>query len=170
MAGYDWTQFHVHMYYLAPIDEVYRRFATGTGMESFYVKRATFTAKDGSVRQPNEAFAAGDRYHFDYVHDYSHGGEILAVEDQQLVSFTFGSCEVTIRFRQVEGATEVDLHQTGCPTEDPKQAWMHLNCRSCWIYFMTNLRSVLGGGPDVRDFEHPEWNDSVSIGWVPGAS
>ena len=34
-------------------------------------------------------------------------------------------------------------------------------------YFLTNLRSVLAGGPDVRDFGHPEWNDSVSIGWVP---
>ena len=26
----------------------------------------------------------------------------------------------------------------------------------------------LAGGPDVRDFEHPNWNDSVSIGFLPG--
>ena len=26
MSTYDWTQFHVHMYYLAPLDEVFARF------------------------------------------------------------------------------------------------------------------------------------------------
>lgn len=165
MSGYDWTQFHVHMYYLAPIDEVFGKFATPAGLESFYVERATFTAADGTARAPDEPVRAGDRYHFDYVHDYAHGGEVLAVERPRFVQFTFGPCEVAIRLGEVDGATEVDLHQTGCPTEDPERAWMHLNCRSCWVYFMTNLRSVLAGGPDVRDFDHPEWNDSVSIGW-----
>ena len=48
------------------------------------------------------------------------------------------------------------------------RAWQHLNCRSCWIYFLTNLRAILAGGPDVRDFEHPNWNDSISIGFMPG--
>ncbi|MEM7322070.1 MAG: SRPBCC domain-containing protein [Actinomycetota bacterium] len=167
MTGYDWTQFHVHMYYLAPLDEVFRRFATAAGMESFYVGRATFTTPDGVQRSADEVYGPGDTYHFEYVHDYRHGGEILAVEPDRLVAFTFGECTVTVRFRELDGATEVALHQTGCPTEDPERAWMHLNCRSCWIYFMTNLRSVLAGGPDVRDFDHPRWNDSVSIGWVP---
>jgi len=169
MADYDWTQFHVHMYYLAPIEDVFARFATSTGLESFYVRSAEFTTTGGVTRLPAEQYQAGDRYHFDYVHSYSHGGEVLAVEADRLIAFTFGVCEVTIRFRELDGATEVDLHQTGCPVEDPDRAWMHVNCRSCWIYFMTNLRSVLAGGPDVRDFDNREWNDSVSIGWIPPA-
>jgi hypothetical protein len=33
MSGYDWSQFHVHMYYLAPLDEVFRRReAAGTSL------------------------------------------------------------------------------------------------------------------------------------------
>ena len=32
-----------------------------------------------------------------------------------------------------------------------------------------NLRSVLAGGPDVRDYAHPEWNDSIGIGFNPDA-
>ncbi|MEM9564900.1 MAG: SRPBCC domain-containing protein [Actinomycetota bacterium] len=168
--GYDWTQFHVHMYYLAPLEPVFARFATAAGLASFYLREATFTAPDGATRAADEPYRAGDRYHFEYVHDYRHGGEILAVEPNRLVSFTFGPCEVAIRFRELDGATEVDLHQTGCPVDDPERAWLHLNCRSCWIYFLTNLRSVLAGGPDVRDLDHPEWNDSVSIGWDPATA
>lgn len=167
MPGYDWSQFHIHMYYLAPLDEVFRRFGTPAGMESFFVRTARFTGADGTLRSPDEFFVARDAYEFEYVHDFSHGGSILDVELNSLISFSFGVCTVAIHFREVDGATEVALHQTDCPVDDPERAWMHLNCRSCWIYFMTNLRSVLAGGPDIRDFAHPEWNDSVSIGWDP---
>jgi hypothetical protein len=76
---------------------------------------------------------------------------------------------VEIKLREVAGATEVQLHQTGCAAEDPARAWQHLNWRSCWIYFLTNLRSILAGGPDLRDFAHPNWNDSISIGFDPNA-
>lgn len=147
MTGYDWTQFYVHMYYLAPLDKVFARFATPAGMESFYVRTATFIDPHQNVRAPDETFKSDDCYQFDYVHNFSHDGEVLDLEPNELVSFTFGQCVVSIRFREIEGGTEVALHQTGCPLEDPDRAWMHLNCRSCWIYFMTNLRSVLAGGP-----------------------
>ncbi len=168
MSEYDWSQFHVHMYYLAPIEEVFRRFSTAEGLESFFIGRAVHTAPDGTVRAPDEMVQPGDTYDWTYVHEFAHPGTIEAVEPNALVRFTFGGPTVEIRFRDVGEATEVDLHQTGCPAEDPGRAWMHLNCRSCWIYFMTNLRSVLRGGGDLRDHDHPQWNDSVSIGWDPG--
>ena len=163
--AYDWSQFHVRMYYLASMDEVWRRFSTARGLESFFIYAATHTSADGKVRGADETVAAGDTYQWDYVHNYAHGGEFLEVVAREKVAFTFGSMRVDISFRAVDGAIEVDLHQTNCALEDPERAWQHLNCRSCWIYFLTNLRSVLAGGPDVRDFEHPWWNDSVGIGF-----
>ena len=169
MSDYDWSQFHVHMYYLAPIGEVFRRFSTAAGLESFYIGHAEHEAPDGTARGREEPVQTGDRYAWRYVHDFAHPGTFLDVAPNERVRFTFGDMTVDIRFREVEGATEVALHQTGCATEDPERAWQHVNCRSCWIYFLTNLRSVLAGGPDVRDHEHPQWNDSVSIGWDPTA-
>ena len=123
------------------------------------------SAPNGTRRSADEHVQTGDRYEWRYVHDFGHDGTFTEVAPPRRISFTFGSMHVSLSFREVAGATEVDLHQTGCATEDPDRAWQHVNCRSCWIYFMTNLRSVLAGGPDVRDFENPEWNDSVSIAW-----
>ena len=163
--SYDWSQFHVRQYYLASMDEVFQRFSTARGLESFFIYAADHVATDGRPRSANDCVRAGDRYEWQYVHDYAHGGEFTAVEQNKLIAFTFGSMHVAIHFKDVGDAIEVDLHQTGCALEDPERAWQHLNCRSCWIYFMTNLRSVLAGGPDVRDFEHPLWNDGVSIGF-----
>ena len=164
-AAYDWSQFHLRMYYLAPLADVFRRFATAQGLESFFIYSAEHTSADGRQRGANEIVQSGDHYDWQYVHDYAHPGEFLRVEKDQLVAFTFGSMHVQVTFQQVDEAVEVHLHQTGCALEDPERAWQHLNCRSCWIYFLTNLRSVLAGGADLRDFEHPLWNDSVSIGF-----
>jgi uncharacterized protein YndB with AHSA1/START domain len=167
MTSYDWSQFHVRMYYLAPLAQVFHRFSTAEGLESFFIYKAVHTSRNGSIRQADEQVQTGDNYHWTYVHDYAHGGEFLLLEPNRLVRFTFGSMRVDIHFRDVGGVTEVDLHQTNCATTDPDRAWQHVNCRSCWIYFMTNLRSIIAGGPDLRDFEHPNWNDSVSIGSNP---
>lgn len=169
MSDYDWSQFHVRMYYLAPMSEVFARFSTAAGLESFFIYQAIHTGTDGSVRGPHEHVQAGDQYQWTYVHDFAHGGQFGQVEAERLVQFSFGDMTVSIMFRQLDEAVEVDLHQTNCATQDPARAWQHVNCRSCWIYFLTNLRSVLGGGPDLRDFAHPNWNDSVSIGFNPAA-
>lgn len=169
MNSYDWSQFHVRMYYLAPLTQVFRYFSTAEGLESFFIYKAVHTSRDGTLRRPAEQIQTGDTYHWTYVHDYAHGGEFLLVETHRLVRFTFGSMLVDLHFRDMHGVTEVDLHQTNCATVDPERAWQHVNCRSCWIYFMTNLRSIIAGGPDLRDFEHPNWNDSVSIGFEPGS-
>ena len=167
MNTYDWSQFHVRMYYLAPLAQVFHYFATAEGLEAFFIYKAVHTAVNGTVRRPDEQAQSRDRYHWTYVHDFAHGGEFLLVETNRLVRFTFGTMTVDISFRDVGEAIEVDLHQTNCATEDPDRAWQHVNCRSCWIYFMTNLRAILAGGPDVRDYAHPNWNDSVSIGFDP---
>ncbi|MCA9806302.1 MAG: SRPBCC domain-containing protein, partial [Cyanobacteria bacterium HKST-UBA02] len=112
MDTYDWSQFHVRMYYLAPLEQVFRYFSTAEGLESFFIYKAVHTAPGGATRQPAEQVQTGDSYHWTYVHYFAHGGEYLLVKPNKLVRFTFGTMTVDISFRDVDGATEVDLHQT----------------------------------------------------------
>jgi len=164
--AYDWSEFRVHMYYRAPIEAVFAAWATPAGLESFFIGEADHTGPDGGPREPHGVCAAGDRYRWRWLHDFELAGEVVACDPPHRVAYTFGSdMQFEIRLRQREGAVEAALRQTGCATQDPARAWQHLNCRSCWVYFMTNLKSVLEHGTDLRDREQPEWNDSVSIGW-----
>ena len=96
-------------------------------------------------------------------------GEFLEVDPPRFVAFTFGSMRVAVTVRAVDEDVEVRLEQTGCAPTDPERAWQHLNCRSCWVYFLTNLKSVLEHGIDLRDRSRPGRNDAVSIGWTPPA-
>ncbi|MHC4959191.1 MAG: SRPBCC family protein [Planctomycetota bacterium] len=164
--GYDWSRFRVHMFYRAPLDAVFAAWATPGGLESFFIASADHRSPDGDRRAPDAACVGGDRYHWRWMHGIELRGEVLACEPSRSVAYTFGSdMRFEVALREREGAVEVGLLQTGCATQDPDRAWQHLNCRSCWIYFMTNLKSVLEHGTDLRDGEQPEWNDSVSIGW-----
>ncbi|MBI93180.1 MAG: hypothetical protein CME05_08200 [Gemmatimonadaceae bacterium] len=77
------------------------------------------------------------------------------------VSLTFGSMEVEVSFESVEGGTKVVLQQSGI--ED--KVFSHMNCRSCWLYFMTDLKSVLEHGIDLRDHDHPDRASSMEVGY-----
>jgi len=46
------------------------------------------------------------------------------------------------------------------------RVWGHLNCRSCWIFFMTNLTSVLEAGRDLRHV-NPAVVSSMEVGFRP---
>lgn len=105
-------------------------------------------------------------YHWRWLHDFELDGQVLEVEPERRVSYTFGAAmRIDVTFANRDGAVEVCVHQSGCATEDPDRAWQHLNCRSCWVYFLTNLKSVLEHGTDLRDHDRPQWTDAVSIGW-----
>ena len=58
--------------------------------------------------------------------------------------------------------------QSNIPTEDTGRVESHLNCRSCWIYYLLNLKSVLEHGTDLRDADRPD--NIVSVHFEGGES
>jgi hypothetical protein len=73
---------------------------------------------------------------------------------------------VEIRFTQIDGKTELHLVQTGIPDSADGRVFGHLNCRSCWIFFLTNLKAVLDTGTDLRDTD-PARVSSMEVGFAP---
>ena len=163
--SYDWSQFTVNSVYRAPIEQVWRSWATPGGLESFFIRSAEVRSPTGDLRKPDEEVQVGDRYHWRFWHPFEHKGEILAVTSRESLTFSFGSMEVTVTVSPYEDATEVTLNQRGCRTDPEGMAHDHLNCRSCWVYFLTNLQSVITYGHDLRDPEAPAWADAISIHW-----
>lgn len=161
-ATYDWTRFTLHHYYAAPRAQVYRSWATAAGLCSFLLERAEHERPDGSPRGDDEPVDAGDRYRWTWRHGHAISGEFLARRDDASLTFTFGGMEVRVDLVDVAGATRLDLLQTGIPDSEDGRVGGHLNCRSCWIFFLTNLQSVLERGLDLRD-ARPERASSMEV-------
>jgi hypothetical protein len=149
---YDWTQFSSTFFYPVEIGTAYRAWATPAGLQSFFIEAAVATSGDGGPRRPDEPMATGDRYRWVWRHGLTLDGDVLEATPDRSLAFTFGSMRCDVAFSSVEPeTTRVDLHQTDIPDTPEGRVMGHLNCRSCWFFFLTNLRSILVTGVDLRD-------------------
>ena len=166
--GYDWSRFHIGLFLNARPQRVFRAWATAQGLESFFIKKATFTGKDGGVRRADEPAHVGDTYDFQFVHDFRLRGNVLEVSEPQRFKFTFGgSMTVDVEIAlQSDGRTRCALTQESIPTEQSERPYSHMNCRSCWIYFLMALKARLEHGIELRDL-NPDTADAVSVHFQP---
>lgn len=170
MDPYDWSRFEIFFYIQKPPDDVFKRWATSGGLESFFIRNARHRSSEGRVRDANELARSGDRYEWNWWHAFESSGEIRTVEDQgRRLSFTFGkTCLVEVAVSQAEGSTLVHLVQSRIPVDEDSKVNTHLDCRGGWIYFLTNLKAVLEQGIDVRE-KDPRRARSLSVRFDPGA-
>jgi uncharacterized protein YndB with AHSA1/START domain len=171
---YDWSSFDVHMDVNAPIETVYDAWATGRGMISFFTRTLTYRTADGRSREPDERAIAGDTYSLEFHHPSGFSGRVIDAESPHRFIFTFPDVmHVEVRLTEADGCTRVHLQQRNIATDPEGVVSQHLNCRSCWIYYLMNLKSVLEHGHDLRDVDRPIDDNIVSVSFrktLTGAS
>lgn len=164
-GDYDWRSFDLHYYYRAPRSDVWRAWATPDGLCSFFVEHCWSFDADGQELPGDAEFAPGGRYQWRWRHDFEGEGSIHTVEPMTKIGFSFGeSMKVSVSLTETDDGVHVHLRQWDIPDSDDGRVWGHLNCRSCWIFFMTNLTSVLETGRDLRH-DNPAVVSSMEVGF-----
>ena len=163
-APHDWTAFDVHLHVGAAPDTVLSHWRSAAGLESFFVREARFTDADGASRSPGDEVQTGDRYRWLAIHDVEMTGEMLAAALDH-VAFSFGErYRVDVRAGEHGGGALLHLRQTGLRDDPDDRVHGSLNCRCCWIYFLTVLKARLEHGIDLRD-QDPRTADSIAVGF-----
>lgn len=162
---FAWNNFSIFFYYPISTSEVFRAWATAKGLKSFFIEDIQVIGSDGHVRGENEVFQSGDHYNWRWRHDYSARGKFYVVRPD-LVFFSFGSMDVSIYLRQVGQQCELKLVQENIPVDEKGKSQSHMNCRICWTFFLTNLKSVLIHHADLRDVD-PSRASSYEVGFLP---
>ena len=163
---YDWTQFDIHLFIEAVPEAVFGKWATSSGLESFFVKKCEVRGSRGDIRSASASLSEGDVYQWDWFFNYKSSGRILQVTPNRSLSFTFGKCSVAVELRPFDSGTFVHLRQAGMDLAEEDRVNLHLDCRCGWTYFLTNLKAVLEHGIDVRD-KRPDTSRSLEIGFIP---
>ncbi|MBD3648819.1 MAG: hypothetical protein HUJ31_15525 [Pseudomonadales bacterium] len=163
-ASHDWSSFDTFLYYQAKPEDVIRYWQTTSGLEQFFIAGAFTESTDGSSRDPNDVMQGNDQYAWRFIHPFELTGIIQEVTSDS-TAFTFGAgYEVRVAVKASGDGTLLHLHQSGMQDTPDERVAGSLNCRSCWIYFLVNLKSVIEHGVDLRDM-NPETADSVSVGY-----
>ncbi|MEO8514553.1 MAG: SRPBCC domain-containing protein [Ignavibacteria bacterium] len=142
-----------HSIYLnAPLSVVYKIIASPGGIEKWFMGKAVYTDISGKVRQTDAAAQKGDTFSWHWLEkDLSITGKVLEADINENFSFTFGpTFEVTISVKEDNGRTLLTLSQKYTKGAE-KNDFAHLNCCTCWVFFLTNLKSVIEHGQDLRE-------------------
>lgn len=139
----------------ASAKSIYDAWTTQAGLESWFLRLAQFTGPDGQTRHRNSPIAKGDRYKWlwhGYEDSVAEEKEILDANGWDSLQFSFsGNCKVTVTIRQEQGETICELVQD-MPMEDlNEQQHFFIECGKGWDFYLTNLKSVLEGGLDLRN-------------------
>ena len=136
-------------------EEVFNAWSTQEGLESWFLRRAEFTKADGTVRGRNEPIQAGDKYLWiwhGYGDDVYEQRKIVDSNGVDQLSFEFtGNCLVTINAKTERGETICELIQERIPFSDDITDSLYILCGEGWTFYLTNLKSILEGGIDLRN-------------------
>lgn len=143
----------------APAESVYAAWATAEGLTGWFPMEAVLMGGDGVELDPGSMASVGDQFRLTWHTGHTEEGEFLEARLAEHLRFTFGDrILVDVDLEPLEdGSVMVTLTQTQDRT-DEENLMIMLGFKEGWAFYLTNLKSVLEGGLDLRsyapDIEH----------------
>jgi uncharacterized protein YndB with AHSA1/START domain len=155
MTSYNWRQFTERVTIDALPQTIFNAWATQKGLESWFLRSAIFKKPDGMQRDNNEAIQKGDHYKwlwFGYDDTTAEESEILFSNGKDELQFGFsGGSVVKVIVKEEAGEIICELQQTMPMNDESEQRYFFIECGKGWTFYMTNLKSILEGGIDLRN-------------------
>jgi len=155
MIDDKWTSFKVTGDYNIDIRSLYEAWATPAGLEKWFLRKADFFTIPRRLREPEEFILKEDVYEwywYGWGDDSSEKGQILEANGTDLIKFTFAKdCIVTVEISSRNGISLVELTQENIPLENDPAKNLFVQCQTGWLFYMTNLKSIIEGGVDLRN-------------------
>jgi uncharacterized protein YndB with AHSA1/START domain len=152
---YDWTKFVCRININANMEQIYDAWTKPALLEKWFLCKARFIPKDEERREPDEHIRKNDTYHwrwFGFSKDVSEKGIVMEANGTDLLQFTFsGDTLVTVILKTEEAENIVELWQENIPKTEVAKVDYHLYCMMGWTFYLTNLKSFLEGGIDLRN-------------------
>ncbi|MCX6206926.1 MAG: hypothetical protein NTZ19_11820 [Bacteroidetes bacterium] len=155
MQDYHWNNFIKRVTVKAPVFSLYAAWATKTGLESWFLREAIVTKADGTLREADENFEAGDSFEWRW-HGYDDStvdrGHIISANGIDQLSFTFsGKNILTVNFPIESDEIICSIEQQMQQDTEAEKRYFYIECGLGWTFYLANLKSVFEGGNDLRN-------------------
>ena len=144
MENRDWSQFVRKIYINAPIEKVYKCWATRHKLENWFLRKAEFVNGKDIPRGSKEFVQKGDKYTWEW-HNWNgqEKGEILEADGDKRIVFSFADGQVEILLSEGKGMTLVQLTQSDIGLDDKSKMNYYVGCSNGWTFWLTNLKAYL---------------------------
>ncbi|HTS45118.1 MAG TPA: SRPBCC domain-containing protein [Puia sp.] len=154
-SAYDWSRFIKRVSIKADPKKIYKLLTSQLGLEKWFLRKAIFTSSKGKPIDRKEPVQQGDNYEW-YWHGWDDNtverGTILEANGKDRFKFSFGRAGVvTISIKTEQNEIITELVQENIPIDEQSKVYFHLGCTKGWVFYLTNLKSILEGGIDLRN-------------------
>lgn len=155
MTDFNWSTFTTRIPVKASVEKLYWCWSTKEGMEYWFLRLCEYKKPDDTLCTNNEYVTKGDTYKWlwhGWPDDTVEKGEILDCNGIDLFKFSFGKAGLcTVQIKKEYGETILELVQENIPDDEEGKHYWHLGCKTGWTFYLTNLKSLLEGGFDLRN-------------------
>jgi uncharacterized protein YndB with AHSA1/START domain len=140
---YDWTQFKLRIEIKASPSRVFKAW-TDDKLVSMW-----FTTK--TIIEPKK----NGRVYYEWLGGDKFDTRIIDIKKDRLFLIPFGGKgeKIKVTMAKTKSGTVCEIHQFDMKTS-PKDKWaMHKGCETGWTFFLTNLKSYLEHGIDLRSHD-----------------
>lgn len=138
----------------APMEAVYTAWTTSKGLMGWITMDVVLKDAGGAELPSDRPGQPGDRAHFAWHTGVTEDGQFVEANGRDRVRMTFGDgITVMVTLEDAGDSTLMELVQENGKSPEENLDIM-LGYGPGWAFYITNLKSVLEGGLDLRDFIH----------------
>jgi hypothetical protein len=154
MLANDWSKFTITAdINTEDLRSVYLAWTTPQGLESWFLRKASFYTVPKRLREPGEFINKEDTYEWLwYGYEEGEKGQVLETNAIDSLKFSFsGGSIVSVKMEIKKGVTMVELSQENIPEESDPSKNLYVLCQVGWTFYLANLKSIIEGGVDLRN-------------------
>ncbi|CAN5768596.1 hypothetical protein BH11BAC3_BH11BAC3_04740 [soil metagenome] len=159
MSSYHWANFSRRININSSVESIYEMWSTAAGMEKWFLRQCIITNEKGISKPSANAVAAGDLFTwrwYGWSDEVKEEGTILEANGTDKFKFTFGqvgaeNMECTVKIYNEPEETICEITQENIPENEKGKTYYHIGCLTGWIFYLTNLKSILEGAVDLRN-------------------
>lgn len=151
----DWSNFTVNIPIDQPKEKIMEYWLNQEKLEKWFLRLAEFTTSEGEKRGVTEKIQPGDTYKWQWhgwPESVEEHGELLKPELGEFLRLVFGKAGIVgVRVVTENDKNILRLVQEKIPLDEESRMNFHVGCKTGWTFYMLNLKSVIQGGPDLRN-------------------
>ncbi len=152
MEEHNWSEFKTRISISASKERIFDHWSSQENLEKWFLSMANFYSAKDISKDRKEKVSKGNTYKWMWhSSDSLAEGEVLESNDIDLLKFTFLGCLVTVKILEEDGENVVELIQSQIALDETSRMNYYVGCTSGWTFYLTNLKSILQGGIDLRN-------------------
>jgi hypothetical protein len=145
----NWDRVELEIDITAPVEVVAWHWTSSAGLTRWLAVECTFVGLEGDTYAEADSAEAGARFRMIRADGSIEEGELVQADKRAVVAAFADGSRLHVRLASRKGRTALTLRRStvGADFEEFRD-----NLRS-WTFHLTNLKSVVEGGLDLREFE-----------------